>query len=60
MPAYKLDNGKWSASFYYRLPDGSLKQKFKRSFDTEDDALRYEKEFRRAPRTRAASRSQPS
>ena len=42
MPAYKLDNGKWSASFYYRLPDGSLKQKFKRSFETEADALRYE------------------
>lgn len=46
MPAYKLDNGKWSASFYYRLPDGSLKQKFKRSFETEADALRYEEEFR--------------
>ena len=46
MPAYKLDNGKWSASFYYHLPDGTLKQKFKRSFETEDDALRYENKFR--------------
>lgn len=46
MPAYELDNGQWSVSFYYRSPDGSLKRKFKRGFGTETDALRYEDEFR--------------
>lgn len=46
MPAYKLENGRWALSFYYRQPDGTLKHKNKRSFDTEADALRYESDFK--------------
>ena len=45
MPAYELDNGKWYASFYYRSPLGELKKKYKRSFDTEAEALAYEQRF---------------
>lgn len=46
MPAYQLENGKWLASFYYHLPDGSSKKKFKRGFESEEDALHYEEDFK--------------
>lgn len=45
MPAYQLGNGKWVSSFYYKAHDGTLKRKYKRSFDTEEAALAYEERF---------------
>ena len=45
MPAYKLDNGKWYASFYYRNVNGELKKKYKRSFDTKEEAEAFEEHF---------------
>lgn len=46
MPAYQLENGKWITAFYYRDHNGELKRKYKRSFDTEEDALAYEEHFK--------------
>lgn len=45
MPAYQLENGKWYASFYYRAPSGELKKKYKRSFETKEEAEQYEDRF---------------
>ena len=45
MPAHQLKNGKWYTSFYYRTPSGELKQKYKRSFDSKEDAEAFEKRF---------------
>lgn len=45
MPAHKLKNGRWYTSFYYRTPSGELKQKFKRSFATKEEAEEYEDRF---------------
>lgn len=45
MPAHQLKNGKWYTSFYYRTSSGELKQKYKRSFDTEEEAQAYEDHF---------------
>ena len=45
MPAHKLKNGKWYTSFYYRTPSGELKQKYKRSFDTKEEAEVFEERF---------------
>ena len=46
MPAYQLDNGKWVTAFYYRTHSGETKRKYKRSFDTEAEALAYEEHFK--------------
>ena len=46
MPAYQLDNGKWVCAFYYRNAAGELKRKYKRSFDSEAEALEYEEHFK--------------
>lgn len=45
MPAHQLKNGKWYTSFYYRTPAGELKQKYKRSFDSKEDAEAFEERF---------------
>lgn len=45
MPASTLKNGRWCASFYYRSPSGELRKKYKRSFETEEEALAYEERF---------------
>lgn len=45
MPAHQLKNGRWYTSFYYRTPSGELKQKYKRSFDTKEEAEDYEDRF---------------
>lgn len=46
MPAYLLKNGKWCSSFYYETPSGQSKRKYKRGFDTEEEANEYEKRFK--------------
>ncbi|WP_172136440.1 site-specific integrase [Adlercreutzia sp. ZJ473] len=46
MPAYQLDNDRWTAAFYYRDHNGALKRKYKRGFETEADALAYEEHFK--------------
>lgn len=45
MPAHQLKNGKWYTSFYFRTPTGELKQKYKRSFDTKEEAEFFERRF---------------
>lgn len=46
MPAYKEPNkDKWFVAFYYTEWTGARKKKYKRGFDTEAEALEYEKDF---------------
>ncbi len=46
MPAYKDKNNKtWFAAFNYKDWNGKIKKKFKRGFDTKEEALAFEKTF---------------
>jgi len=45
MPAYKGENGRWYASFYFRDTNGKNVKKKKTGFDTKRDALAWERDF---------------
>lgn len=45
MAAYRLKNGKWYISFYYRDHKGELKHTTRRGFKSEVEALAFERDF---------------
>lgn len=45
MAAYHQENGKWYISFYYRDHKGELKHTTRRGFDSEAEALAFERGF---------------